>query len=56
MQVQNEIKNGIQGLGKACQELIDSSLAVQLNPRDMKAKKSMKDAGRNVNEKVSESL
>uniref|UniRef100_F6WWU2 Talin-2 n=1 Tax=Ciona intestinalis TaxID=7719 RepID=F6WWU2_CIOIN len=51
--VSNHIKKSIQDLGDACKELVTASGMVQSNPRDIHAKKDLKDAGKNINEKVS---
>jgi len=52
-EVGGHIKKSIQGLGEACKSFIQSSAVVQSNARDVDAKKAMKAASRNVNEKVS---
>jgi len=52
--VSNHLQKSIQDLGNACKDLVDAAGSVQSNPRDLRAKKELKEAGRSINEKVSE--
>lgn len=56
MQVSDHIKKSIFELGDACKDLVNASGTVQSNPRDIRAKKDLKDAGRNINEKVRKTI